>query len=989
MRNLRDPLYGRIPTKPISVESGGTGADNIVDAIVNLGGIPTNKINDPGGPLGLTLTGQIPPEVINYNDINTQTTLKGPESLGFNETVTFKITNYDIAKTYSVAKIGDGAVSIVGDTITYTAPNAKSFAGDGFNIVAQLGGVGVPSRRVELQLDAEQSVNKPTITDPNKNGKTGLSTEYTFASSAFSFTGSNQTHLSSDWELATSPNFGATNVFSATNDTNNLVGWTPSGILYPSTVYYVRVRHKGSASGYSLWSNPIQFTTGIDYPNTLRQQLRHSDPETGDLFGWNVILSGDNTTLVVAAPNKKNASVDMDQFGASEFMESFGTVSTYILDARNWFGAVSMYGYIYACAYGTGADDGAIVAFNESTGTYAGVFGSTNSRTGIATRKDTQGVAVELWECGTGFIGSWHGGMGDFYPHPNIPNHQFRGICVIGDDVYLCAYGGLIYSFNRPDTLSERTLAVFHNEVGPWSGVYDIDGTLYATTYADEDGQFTGNEGLIIKFEGNATGGRTVVNTEKLFWTGLLYHHGILFACTGKTNGKLYYQSKSTGDFVAITAEDGVWNGLFVANDTVCAVRSNGYIYKVPWNTKGVLGGTFAGAAYVFKKVNNTWTQQAKILPDDSLGWDCFGASLSLSHDGNTLLAWSPRRYSFTEANNEWSLEYADQGKAYVFNRSGETWTQTTVIDRPAPKRRVLAKVSSSAFFGSDGALWNCTSINEAGTILAVASSWELVSGDAKVGIRKGYVYIYEKVDSAWSHRDTITIEDQSIAAQSMPNTNLCPVLNAAGTTLYLGVPGFDRTINSQDMQGAGKVDIYTYNGTSWDKSPNPILMVESLVGLYFHAAFGIMVRVNRDETKMFVTNANRQGENLYSVYVFEKNQSNQWVQSKRLGWGTALAHSPKIDIDERGYGVSVGLPFIDLTGEGQAEVYKDRDNDWSNTLYDYYQMNSLQQTIEGDMFGYSTALNASGDTVFIGSPGNNMINPTRNNVGKVYIYSK
>ena len=58
-----------------------------------------------------------------------------------------------------------------------------------------------------------------------------------------------------------------------------------------------------------------------------------------------------------------------------------------------------------------------------------------------------------------------------------------------------------------------------------------------------------------------------------------------------------------------------------------------------------------------------TWTQQAKLLASDGATSDRFGSSVSISSDGNTAVI---------------GAEYDDSswGSAYVFTRSGTTWTQ-------------------------------------------------------------------------------------------------------------------------------------------------------------------------------------------------------------------------------------------------------------------------------------------------------------------------
>lgn len=74
------------------------------------------------------------------------------------------------------------------------------------------------------------------------------------------------------------------------------------------------------------------------------------------------------------------------------------------------------------------------------------------------------------------------------------------------------------------------------------------------------------------------------------------------------------------------------------------------------------------GAVYIFVYNGSRWVQQSKIVPTDAIANDTFGWSVSLS--GNVLAATSPG------ANG-------GLGAAYVFSRSGITWTQQAKLKVP------------------------------------------------------------------------------------------------------------------------------------------------------------------------------------------------------------------------------------------------------------------------------------------------------------------
>src|SRR5262249_39526402 len=77
--------------------------------------------------------------------------------------------------------------------------------------------------------------------------------------------------------------------------------------------------------------------------------------------------------------------------------------------------------------------------------------------------------------------------------------------------------------------------------------------------------------------------------------------------------------------------------------------------------------GVDTGEVTVFvRQAPGNWTGEATLVADDAASGDAFGASVSIS--GNTLVAGAP--FDDTDAG-------IDAGSAYVFDRSGTTWTES------------------------------------------------------------------------------------------------------------------------------------------------------------------------------------------------------------------------------------------------------------------------------------------------------------------------
>src|SRR6267378_950142 len=89
-----------------------------------------------------------------------------------------------------------------------------------------------------------------------------------------------------------------------------------------------------------------------------------------------------------------------------------------------------------------------------------------------------------------------------------------------------------------------------------------------------------------------------------------------------------------------------------------------------------------AGAVYVFVRIGGNWVQQAYVKASNAKAGDQFGASLALSGDGNTLAVGATgESSSATGVNgNQADTSMAGAGAVYVFARSGATWSQQAYV---------------------------------------------------------------------------------------------------------------------------------------------------------------------------------------------------------------------------------------------------------------------------------------------------------------------
>lgn len=92
-----------------------------------------------------------------------------------------------------------------------------------------------------------------------------------------------------------------------------------------------------------------------------------------------------------------------------------------------------------------------------------------------------------------------------------------------------------------------------------------------------------------------------------------------------------------------------------------------------------------SGAAYLFVRNGVTWTQQAFIKASNARFSDNFGNSVGLSSDGNTLIVGAFGEDSTATGfdGDESDDSRESTGAAYLFDRTGTTWTQSRYIKAP------------------------------------------------------------------------------------------------------------------------------------------------------------------------------------------------------------------------------------------------------------------------------------------------------------------
>jgi len=169
-------------------------------------------------------------------------------------------------------------------------------------------------------------------------------------------------------------------------------------------------------------------------------------------------------------------------------------------------------------------------------------------------------------------------------------------------------------------------------------------------------------------------------------------------------------------------------------------------------------GNVNQGAAYVFVRQGNHWIQQAQLTANDGVSYDELGRSVAIS--GDTILIGS---LAGIGAN-------AYQGAAYVFVREGSVWTQQAKLIAPDG--------ADNDRFGFAVALANDT---------AVIGSF---GDDIGPNANQGSVYVFERQQGAWTKRSKLTTSDGSTF------DDLGYSVGISGDTIVAGASGDDEAAN-------------------------------------------------------------------------------------------------------------------------------------------------------------------------------------------------
>lgn len=381
-----------------------------------------------------------------------------------------------------------------------------------------------------------------------------------------------------------------------------------------------------------------------------------------------------------------------------------------------------------------------------------------------------------------------------------------------------------------------------------------------------------------------------------------------------------------------VVASDGAGSDYFgiassVSSDTVIigAVLSD------------VGGNADQGAAYIFKRTDTTWSQQAKLIAFDGLAQDFFGVSVSIDDDTVVIGA----------ANDDVAAN-PDQGSAYVFLRSGVTWTQQ-------------AKLTAS-----DGAASDSFGIS-----VSLAEDTVLVGAhfaDIGVNPNQGAGYVFTRTGTTWTQQAKLTASD------GLANDQFANSVAISGDTAVLGAFAYNTGRN-------GSAYVLERTGMTWAQqakltAPDGAASDE----------FGYNVSVYGDTA---IVSARHDDVGAHA------NQGSAWLFSRVgttwIGPDSKISPSDGSSNDQAGHVVAISgntmviSSYLDDVGanvdQGSARVYRSKGTGW-----EYEATLTASDGAAGDRFGYHS-IAIDGDTIVIGAVYDTVgASPTQ---GSAYVFAR
>lgn len=360
-------------------------------------------------------------------------------------------------------------------------------------------------------------------------------------------------------------------------------------------------------------------------------------------------------------------------------------------------------------------------------------------------------------------------------------------------------------------------------------------------------------------------------------------------------------------------ASDGVNNDYFGFS---VSISGDYAIVGAPYDSENAV---FQGSAYIFFRNGGVWTQQAKLFSPNYSIDDHFGYSVGISGD-----------YAVVGAPDE-NVGPSAQGRAYVFHRSGSTWT------------------AQGSFTSSDGGPGD-----RFGYSVVISGDYVIVGAPNFGAEDKGGAYIFYR-EFTWIFGQGFTAK--LAASDGLASDQFGWSVCIDGDYAIIGTPYDDGTAIDQ-----GSVYIY-YRGAGWLTTGLP--HQAKLVADAASDRFGYSVSINGDYVIVGASNDdNSTITDQGSAYIYFRTGVTWNFQTKLVAFDGSANDVFGRSVCIKGEYAIIGAVGDDVglnSDQGSCYLYKRTGTTWS-----------LVRKIDDDngkssgLFGYSVSV--SGYNLLIGA---------------------
>ena len=313
-----------------------------------------------------------------------------------------------------------------------------------------------------------------------------------------------------------------------------------------------------------------------------------------------------------------------------------------------------------------------------------------------------------------------------------------------------------------------------------------IDGDTIVVGAWMEDSAAVGVDGNQADNTAQAAGAAYVFVREHGQWSQQAY----LKACNTNAGDLFGCSVAVSGDTIVI--------GAFDEDSAADGVNGNEADNSAP----------LAGAAYVFVREANTWSQQAYLKASHSSASDVFGTAVAVSGD-TIVVGASGEDSAATGINgNESNNSASSSGAAYVFVRNGVEWSQQAYLK--------ASNTGTSDLFGSVLAIDLDTivigAIQEASTATGVDGD-----GTDDSAFASGAAYVFARDGTAWSQQAYLKASNTDAGDDFGRSVSVDGDIVAVGaaweSSAATGIDG-DQSDNSAERAGA--VYVFSRSSETW-----------------------------------------------------------------------------------------------------------------------------------------------------------------------------